>query len=994
MKKNRKIIGRLLIVAILAIAVFTSNNLKVNASSYSYDFWKNVIPSAEGLAHSDTYYSTDIKDQDGNEVVNFSNELADLATYQEQVYVLDSKNQTTTEYEGLYSTFNIPSMSVVYILDKDLKFVEAIDEFVITDEIKEKLNDYYDFELKDIQITSNHFASTELVNFGTTTEYKYTVSAGNKEIAIPKTIENVTENGVTKTIVTHDFVYATYQYSATNPTFTYSNDYLKVYVNGEKIDKDLWEWTATGTSEEDLQYYLVLDDSVVKEEDYTVVVEYFDVSQAGKAPYVWSKERNAYVVKLNGAQGITVADSGMYIADTGNSRILRCQKVEGQWVVDGIYLTPDDNVFYQVSSGKTQATTTDATLFKPVKVAVDQRNMLYCIAENVYEGIIEFHESGSFNRFFGKNTVVANPLKQFWTKIFSETQIESLEDDLPPQFTNIATDADGFLYATSNPDADDPTSANMVKMINTSGKDVMKRNGYVTPDGDAVYITTSSEQGVIAGASHLTGVTISKNQNFTVVDSRRGRLFTYDNEGNLLYITGDQPGGTEQQSSGGLSNSIINPVAISYFTKINEGQEEENLLVLDKASKSIMVFKTTEFGKLVNTATGLYQNGIVEDIYLTDEEGNVVYENGEPVLLQAGAETYWREAVKINTNYELAYLGIGKALHRRGEYKEAMEYFELAHNATYYSKAYAEYRDQILSKNFSWIMTAVILLIVLWVVLKYQKFLKKKNAAVAASIAMNEEKANIISGNISALNTTNNNLEQENDGELEEEAEEEKKIDFQKIKAAVKNFFKETVSHPLYIMSHPIQGYTEFKTDKKGKMWVAIVILMAYVLMEIIAYQYEGIVTNTNNPQKFNSILILIYGVVPPFILSVANWSVTTLLDGKGKMKEIFMMVCYSLFPVTMIGFLNIILSNVLTLDEAQFIMLLSIVGWVLTGYMVFMGLVVIHEYGVGKTLWSIILTILATLIIAFIALLIFDLAQQIYGFLYELYTEITVRYF
>ena len=198
----------------------------------------------------------------------------------------------------------------------------------------------------------------------------------------------------------------------------------------------------------------------------------------------------------------------------------------------------------------------------------------------------------------------------------------------------------------------------------------------------------------------------------------------------------------------------------------------------------------------------------------------------------------------------------------------------------------------------------------------------------------------------------------------------------------------------MYILTHPIQGFTEFKNEKKAKMWAAISILVLYVLMEIFAYQYEGIITNKNNPEKFNSLQIIIYGVIPPVVLAIANWSVTTLLDGKGRMKEIFMMICYSLVPTMLIGYLNILLSNVLTLDEAQFITLLNIIGWVLTGFMVFMGLVVIHEYGMGKTLWSIILTILAALIIAFIALLIFDLAQQIYGLVYSLYKEITTRYF
>ena len=220
------------------------------------------------------------------------------------------------------------------------------------------------------------------------------------------------------------------------------------------------------------------------------------------------------------------------------------------------------------------------------------------------------------------------------------------------------------------------------------------------------------------------------------------------------------------------------------------------------------------------------------------------------------------------------------------------------------------------------------------------------------------------------------------------------KIEWKKIANLIKNFWQETWKHPLYILSHPVQGWEEFKNEKKAKMWVSIFILLMYVLMTILAFQYEGIITNTNNPQKFNSVQMLIYGVVPPVIIAIANWSVTTLLDGKGKMKEIFMMICYSLFPVTIFGFINIALSNVLTLDESKFILLIDILAWVLTGYMAFMGLVVIHEYGIAKTLWSIILTIVAILIIAFIALLIFDLAQQIYGFIYSLFKEITIRYF
>lgn len=1010
MRKTTNLMGKIIIVLLLTLMVFSPNLLTAKAASYSYDFWKNVIPSAEGLAYSDTYYSDSIRNLDGSELTNkitYDN-LTDMATYQDKIYVLDSKKNTKVEVlkSQVVNGFAYPAMegngiSSVYILNQDFQLVEELNEFRITDEVKKKLQDYYNFYYESYQIVNENLVAREFINFyqNDSEKYSLTLSAGSKEIVVT------------------EFVYAPYTYISKDEPgyYTYDNTLLELSINGEKIDKSLWRWEAVEIYKKDennedvfshIEYKIVLDDSLVSNQNVIVEAEILVPSTIGKAPYLpYSKDPSKLAIRLNNASGITVTKDGMYIADSGNARIIRVNKQGEEWVVDGVYLTPDDNIFYQISSNISIVDVTGVTLFNPQKVAVDQTGRLYCIAQNVYEGIMEFHTSGSFNRFLGKNEVVANPLKKFWTKIFSETQIASLNLDLPPEFTNIAMDENGFLYATSHPDADATTNANMVKMINTSGKDIMKRNGYVTLDGDAVYLTTSTEEGVIIGMSNLVGITVSKNGNFTIVDELRGRLFTYDNEGNLLYITGEQPGGNSSSGSTTLSSSIIDPVAIRYFYR-DSGEvdedgnpiQEEVLLVLDTVSKSIILFQTTEFGEAVNKATELYQNGIVQDEYLLDENGEIVLDSeGNPIIKQYGAETYWQQVVKMNTNYELAYLGIGKALLRRGEYKEAMDYFELAHSATYYSKAYSEYRDAILSKNFSWIMTAVILVVVLWIVLSYRKYLKKKNLALAAATAMNEEKAAILSGRITALHRENQDEEKMNDSEdddLNEETQDVKKFSWLKIWNSIKYFFKETVGYPLYILTHPIQGFTDFKIEKKGKMWVSIVILLMYVLMEILAYQYEGIITNTNNPQKFNSIQILIYGVLPPIILAVTNWSVTTLLDGKGKMKEIFMMICYSLFPVTVFGFLNIILSNVMTLDEAQFITLINIIGWVLTGIMAFMGLVVIHEYGVGKTIWSIILTIVATLIIAFIALLVFDLVQQMYGFVYSLYKEITTRYF
>lgn len=972
MKKKILNISTKLIITILSLITLATPSFAVNAAGYTYDFWKNVIPCADGLSLSNVFYQNDIKNANPNDKgsVKFDT-LTDLATYVYEdkvnpenniyeVYVLDSMKYTTVKINNDISGKGISS---IYILNQDFQKVEEINEFLITDEVKQILDDYYDFHIELSEIKNQHFATTEYITVYAQpiyTELLGTDFIDHKTIINAKVLD--LNNKSSKVVVK---------------------------IDGKEIDRSLVRSRVIEDGEIQ-NTEITFDSSVVLNENSSILIELSEISKCGKAPYFpYSGDNKKAAIRLLNASGITRTKDGLYVADSDNARIIRANKnADGIWTVDRVYLTPSDSVFYQVEDKIPINEATGKTVFNPQKIVVDKTGKVFCISKNVYEGIIEFDAGGSFNRFLGKNEVTANPLKKFWGKIFSEEQLGSLALDLPPEFTNIAIDNSGFLYATSNPDDDATSATKMVKMINTAGKDVLKRNGYVTPDGDAVYIASSSEAGVVIGPSQLVGITVSNNGNYTVVDQKHGRLFTYDNEGNLLYTTGKQPGGNQTTST---SENIVYPVSINYFTRTSTSltgktTKEEVLLVLDQSSKSIMLYETTEFGQKVNSAIEKYQNGIFE---------NIVNEKGE--VLEYGAEYYWNEVLKMNENYELAHLGIGKAQYRRGEYKEAMENFKLAHNANYYSKAYAEHRDAILSNNFSWIMTGVIMLVMLWIVLSYRKHLKIKNQKLAASAAMNEEKYNILSGNQKALQSTMNEEVEDSDEENNVTEEKKKKffskLDWLKIWQSIRNFFHEVIGVPLYILTHPVQGFTEFKSEKKGKMWVAISILLLYVVVEILAYQYEGIVTNKNNPQNFNSVRILIYGVLPPVILSIANWSVTTLLDGKGKMKEIFMMICYSLIPIVLINILNIVLSNILTSDEAQFITLLNIIGWVITFFMVFMGLVVIHEYGMGKTIWSIILTILATLIIAFLALLIFDLAQQIYGFIYSLYKEITTRY-
>ncbi len=199
---------------------------------------------------------------------------------------------------------------------------------------------------------------------------------------------------------------------------------------------------------------------------------------------------------------------------------------------------------------------------------------------------------------------------------------------------------------------------------------------------------------------------------------------------------------------------------------------------------------------------------------------------------------------------------------------------------------------------------------------------------------------------------------------------------------------------PLYMLMHPIDGYDEFKRYKRGKLYVAFIFIFLMSILSILDYYYTGFIVNPNNPDDLNSISEVLYILTPVLLFSIGNWSITTLMDGKGTFKEIFMMTCYSMFPMIVIGYFLIIFSNVITVEEVEFYYILKGVGVFLMGYMVFFGLIMVHEYTLLKAVLTVIMTVFAMGVIIFISLLFFDLIQQVLGFVLSVYKEIVLRYF
>ncbi|MCL2284881.1 MAG: YIP1 family protein [Firmicutes bacterium] len=189
---------------------------------------------------------------------------------------------------------------------------------------------------------------------------------------------------------------------------------------------------------------------------------------------------------------------------------------------------------------------------------------------------------------------------------------------------------------------------------------------------------------------------------------------------------------------------------------------------------------------------------------------------------------------------------------------------------------------------------------------------------------------------------------------------------------------------PMYIVTHPFKGFDEMKYLKRGDTRYAIFILALAGLVAIMRWTHTGfIVSGFWQATPFVPVArVLIFTYSPILLFCIANWSITTITDGKGTLKEIFLAYAYSMFPMVICTVIGIVLSNFVTGNEVAFARFFLIAGPALQYAYLFVGLIMIHEYTFLRAVLMVILTILAMLIITFVFALFFSLLSNVIDFI------------
>ncbi len=596
--------------------------------------------------------------------------------------------------------------------------------------------------------------------------------------------------------------------------------------------------------------------------------------------------------KFSDPSGVFVNDKYIYVCDSNNNRIVMFHL---------------DGTFYKVIPQPVSDLFDEGAIYKPVAVAVDSYGRLFVVSSTTYQGIIVMSDDGGFHGFIGAAKVEISPIEILWRSLQTDAQRELSSAYIPTEYNNITIDEDNFIYITTDAPTDSEQMKSIqnksgenaaVKKLNASGADVMRRNGFFGPGGEVAPSTSSLN--AITGASRIIDAAVGPEGTWSIIDEKRSKVYTYDKDGACLFIFGDK---------GIQTGNIENIEAIAY--------QGSKILLLDKSKDCITVYRRTEYGDLLIDALA-HQNARIYDVAIDD----------------------WTEILKRNNNYDAAYIGIGKALYRSGDYEEAMEYYRAAFDTTNYSNAFKEVRKGILSK---WLVVLVIGVVLVCVLIgKFFGYAGKIN-----------KKAQLKVGRKS---------------------------------------LKEEMLYPFHLIFHPFDGFWDLKHEKRGSVRSAFLILV----ITIAAFTYQGVGTGyIFNPRQSGYLNIFgqILSVSVPLLLwVVANWCLTTLFEGEGSLKDIFVAACYSLTPMPLLIIPSVILSNVLAASEVQIINLLVDVAFIWMFVLLFLGMMVTHDYSMLKNVATTVGTIVGMAFIMFLALLFSSLMAKIVGFISGIIVEINYR--
>ncbi len=297
------------------------------------------------------------------------------------------------------------------------------------------------------------------------------------------------------------------------------------------------------------------------------------------------------------------------------------------------------------------------------------------------------------------------------------------------------------------------------------------------------------------------------------------------------------------------------------------------------------------------------------------------------------SKALWQEILAEDANCQAAYNGLARAMLTTGEYSEALKLAKMGKNTELYGEAFVKVRADFIDNNLYLIFGLAFVAVV----------------AIAAFVIIKRKKQIVI-------------------------------------------FKDKTVLNAVGACVHPFAAYKNLKENKHKNIIIATVFILLFFVVTLLCDFFMGYMYGYVNVSSYNAIFTFLGTSGVAILYTVANWGVCSVQGGRGRMYEVYIAVAYSLIPLIIYRLFLLIVSNILTSEEAFFLGVFEIVAWIIAGFSLLVANMEIHEYDFFKVAKTTVIILLGMGLIIFLLFMVIVLIQQLFTFVETIYNELLLR--
>ncbi len=672
-----------------------------------------------------------------------------------------------------------------------------------------------------------------------------------------------------------------------------------VYNIGDFTDPNPNERKRTGVFKTPQDLFIDDNDNVYVVDTGNNRIVKFDSDLKTTAVFYGPEEAGAFKTP----QGIYVDDDGdMFLADTENHRI--------------VHLDPSGAFVEEFTNPESNLATGD--VFTPTKLIVNDTGIIYAVRG---ENIMAIDGNGNFKGFYGQ-TNIGFSLSDLLIRLFASDQQKLFATKrLASSYINLTYGKDGKIYATSM-----EREEGEIKKLNSVGTNIYRKYktiGNTLQNPISVWIKKALKS-VVAGQTFKFGEYFDDNGYYnepdfvdicvdndlivTFIEQTTGKVYQYDQDGRMLVAFG---------GLGERKGTFSRPSAIDVDSR-------GRIYVLDRIANCFQVFEPTEFIQNIHDATSAYTNGDYQKSF-----------------------ELWKKVLATDENYDLAHVGLARALYKQGKYKEAMTEAKIVGDRDTYTMAFDEYKYEVLRAHF---FPIVLLALAIIVAVIFLVKLFAKHAKIGYWKFLREKNKNMTIGS--------------------------------------------GIMYSFNVMLHPIDAYEGLKNNRdRINPYVPIIILfIAYVVR--IAYLYiVHFPLASMEADQINIWIELVKLWVVPLSWIPASFMATSISGGESKMKEIAFASASSLTPYIIIMTPLMFLSNIMSKTQQSWYGIFEILAYVGMILLLFAAMMALNNYSFGKALGMMFVSAFLMLVLWLVMLLCYVLSARMIRFVIALFEEFRLNF-